>query len=418
MALRQLARDASMPAILAGIIATLVSFAGPLVIIFQAASGLPPAQLASWVWAIAMGSGVLGVALSLRYRVPVVVAWSIPGSVLLVSLLPTVDFAVAVGAYLVASAVILLVGLSGLFDRLVAKLPAAIPAAMLAGILFGFATELFVGMKAQPLLVLAMFAGFFVGRRLFPRYAVVLVLLIGIVIALGSGQVRGQLPALQLTAPVWVMPRFDWQAVLNIALPLVVVAITGQFMPGIALLRSSGYHTPAAGPLVAWSAAGSALLAPFGCHGLNLAAVTAALCTGPEAHDDPARRYVAGVSGGVLYLLLGLFAGAVLALFATLPKELIATLAGLALFPTIASALSGAVADPGDRDAALVTFIVSASGMSLFGLGAAFWSLLLGMAAHLLLRHRRATSSSTTAPAQETPMPCSNTPSRDQGSTP
>jgi len=413
-----------MPALLAGIIATLVSFAGPLVIVFQAASGLPPAQLASWVWAIAMGSGGLGVLLSLRYRVPVVVAWSIPGSVLLVSLLPTVDFAVAVGAYLMASVVILLIGLSGAFDRLVARLPAAISAAMLAGILFGFATELFVGMKAQPLLVLAMFTGFFVGRRLFPRYAVVLVLVVGIVVALTSGQMRGSLPALQLTTPVWVAPRFEWQAMLNIALPLVVVAITGQFVPGIALLRSSGYAKPAAGPLVAWSAAGSALLAPFGCHGLNLAAVTAALCTGPEAHDDPARRYVAGVSGGVTYLLLGAFAGTVLALFAALPKELIATLAGLALFPTIASALSSAVAEPGDRDPALVTFIVSASGMSLLGLGAAFWSLVLGMAVHVLMRRRRARAAPSAtvrqniATTQETPMHSLDVQTSERGQTP
>jgi len=398
MDLRQLVRDASLPAILAGILATLVSFAGPLVIVFQAASSLPPAQLASWVWAIAIGSGVLGVLLSLRYRVPVVIAWSIPGSVLLVTLLPTVDFAVAVGAYIVASVVIALVGVSGVFDRIVAKLPPAIPAAMLAGILFGFATQLFVGMQAQPLLVLAMFAGFFVGRRLFPRYAVVLVLVIGIIIALANGTVGGGLPALAVTVPSWVMPRFDWQAVVNIALPLVVVALTGQFMPGIALLRSSGYAHPPAGPLVAWSAAGSALLAPFGCHGLNLAAVTAAMCTGPEAHDDPAKRYVAGVSGGVAYLLLGCFAGTVLALFGTLPKELIATLAGLALFPTIANALSAAVADAGDRDAALVTFIVSASGMSLFGMGAAFWSLLFGMVAHVLLRRRRAAAAAAAAP--------------------
>ncbi len=389
MDLRQLVRDASLPAILAGILATLVSFAGPLVIIFQAAASLPQAQLASWVWAIAIGSGVLGVMLSLLYRVPVVIAWSIPGSVLLVSLLPTVEFAVAVGAYIVASVVIALVGVSGVFDRIVAKLPPAIPAAMLAGILFGFATQLFVGMQAQPVMVLAMFAGFFVGRRLFPRYAVVLVLAIGIIVALAAGKVGGGLPALAITLPTWVTPRFEWQAVVNIALPLVVVALTGQFMPGIALLRSSGYAHPPAGPLVAWSAVGSALLAPFGCHGLNLAAVTAAMCTGPEAHDDPGKRYVAGVSGGIAYLLLGCFAGTVLALFGTLPKELIATLAGLALFPTIANALSAAVAVPDDRDAALVTFIVSASGMSLFGLGAAFWSLLFGMAAYLLLRRRR-----------------------------
>jgi benzoate membrane transport protein len=389
-ALGRLIRDASLPAVLAGVVATLISFAGPLVIVFQAASGLPPPLLASWVWAIAIGSGVLGLGLSLFYRVPVVIAWSIPGSVLLVSLLPTVDFAVAVGAYLVASAIMLAVGLSGAFDRIVAWLPPAITAAMLAGILFGFATKLFVGMAAQLPLVLAMFVAFFIGRRWFSRYAVVAVLLSGVAVALATGQVHGPLPALALTRPVWVSPQFDWQAIVGISIPLVVVALTGQFMPGIAVLRTSGYARPAAGPLLAWSAAGSALLAPFGCHGLNPAAVTAAICTGAEAHPDPQRRYVAGAAGGIAYLVLGCFAGTVLALFATLPKELIATLAGLALFPSIATSLTAAVADASDRDAALVTFIVCASGMSLFGLGAAFWSLLFGVATHLLLRTRRA----------------------------
>lgn len=389
-ALGRLIRDASLPAVLAGVVATLISFAGPLVIVFQAASGLPAPLLASWVWAIAIGSGVLGLGLSLFYRVPVVIAWSIPGSVLLVSLLPTVDFAVAVGAYLAASAIMLAVGLSGAFDRIVAWLPPAITAAMLAGILFGFATKLFVGMAAQLPLVLAMFVAFFIGRRWFSRYAVVAVLLSGVAVALATGQVHGPLPALALTRPVWVSPQFDWQAIVGISIPLVVVALTGQFMPGIAVLRTSGYARPAAGPLLAWSAAGSALLAPFGCHGLNPAAVTAAICTGPEAHPDPQRRYVAGAAGGIAYLVLGCFAGTVLALFATLPKELIATLAGLALFPSIATSLTAAVADASDRDAALVTFIVCASGMSLFGLGAAFWSLLFGVATHLLLRGRRA----------------------------
>jgi benzoate membrane transport protein len=389
-ALGQLIRDASLPAVLAGVVATLISFAGPLVIVFQAASGLPAPLLASWVWAIAIGSGVLGLGLSLFYRVPVVIAWSIPGSVLLVSLLPTVDFAVAVGAYLVASAVMLAVGLSGAFDRIVAWLPPAITAAMLAGILFGFATKLFVGMAAQLPLVLAMFVAFFIGRRWFARYAVVAVLLSGVAVALATGQVHGPLPALALTRPLWVSPQFDWQAIVGISIPLVVVALTGQFMPGIAVLRTSGYARPAAGPLLAWSAAGSALLAPFGCHGLNPAAVTAAICTGAEAHPDPQRRYVAGAAGAIAYLVLGCFAGTVLALLATLPKELIATLAGLALFPSIATSLTAAVADARDRDAALVTFIVCASGMSLFGLGAAFWSLVFGVATHLLMRGRRA----------------------------
>ena len=388
-ALRQLCRDASPSAVLAGVVATLISFAGPLVIVFQAAAALPAPLLASWVWAICIGSGVLGIVLSLRYRVPVVIAWSIPGSVLLVGLLPTLDYAVVIGAYLVASVLLLAIGLSGAFDRIVARLPPAITAAMLAGVLFGFATKAFVGMAAQVWLVLAMFAAFFVGRRWFARYAVVAVLITGVLVAALCGQLHGPLPALALTTPVWVAPRLEWQAIVSLGLPLLVVALTGQFMPGMAVLRTSGYARPAARPLLVWSGVASALLAPFGCHGLNPGAVTAALCTGPEAHPRAERRYVAGISGGVAYLLLGSVAGSVVALFSTLPRELVATLAGLALFPSIANALGTALAAPDARDAALVTFIVGASGMSLLGLGAAFWSLVFGLAAHLLLTWRR-----------------------------
>ncbi|MFD1561106.1 benzoate/H(+) symporter BenE family transporter [Paraburkholderia silviterrae] len=385
-ALRQLVKDCSLPALLAGCIATLISFAGPLVIVFQAAQGLPHAVLESWVWSIAVGSGVLGIVLSLRYKVPVVIAWSAPGSALLITLLPTVDYAAAVGAYLAASLVIFLVGITGTFDKIVSRLPAGISAAMLAGILFGFTAKMFVVLPAQPVLVGAMFIAFFIGRRAFPRYAVVGVLIVGALVSVAGGKLTGQAPSLQFTSPVWTTPRFDWQAIVNISLPLVVVALTGQWVPGMAVMRNAGYAKPSAGPVIAWSSAVSAVLAPFGCHGLNLAAITAAICTGHEAHEDPAKRYVAGVSGGLLYIALGAVAATVLSLFAMLPRELIAALAGLALFPTIASALAASMADVGERDAALVTFIVSASGMSLFGLGAAFWGLLFGLGAHALLR--------------------------------
>lgn len=392
---KALLNDASLPAIVAGSVATLISFAGPLVLVFQAAQGLPHALLESWVWTISIGSGLLGIVLSLRYKVPVVVAWSAPGSALLITLLPTVSFPEAVGAYLIASLATFTIGMSGTFDKIVARLPAGISAAMLAGILFGFAAKMFVVLPAQPLLVGAMFAAFFIGRRLSRRYAVVAVLVVGTLVSVLGGKLTGHVPSLQFTVPLWTTPRVSWQAVVNITLPLTVVALTGQWVPGMAVLRNSGYTRPPAGPLIAWSSAVSAVLAPFGCHGLNLAAITAAICTGHEAHADPEKRYVAGVAGGVLYLVLGCVAATVLSLFAMLPKELIAALAGLALFPTIANALAASMSDVQDRDAALVTFIVSASGMSLLGLGAAFWGLLFGLAAHALLRwklSRRATA--------------------------
>lgn len=377
--------DISLSAVLAGVVATLISYAGPLVIVFQAARGLDPALLESWVWTISIGSGVLGILLSLKYRVPVIIAWSAPGSALLITLLPTVPFSQAVGAYLMASVATFLIGITGTFDRIIRRLPPGISAAMLAGILFGFAARTFSILPSQPALVGTMFVVFFIGRRWFPRYAAFAVLLAGVIVAAASGMITGAVPSLQFTVPTWTTPSFSWQAAINIAIPLVVVALTGQWVPGIAVLRANGYQQPDAGRLIAWVSVGSTVLAPFGCHGLNLAAITAAICAGKESHEDPARRYIAGLSGGALYLALGCFSATVLALFALLPPALIAALAGLALFPTIGTALAAAMVDPGDRDAALVTFIVSASGMTLLGLGSAFWGLFFGLAAHGLL---------------------------------
>ncbi|RAI63720.1 benzoate transporter [Pseudomonas fluorescens] len=379
-------QDFSLSAAVAGFIATVISYAGPLVIIFQAAEAahLSREVLSSWIWAISIGSAVLGIALSLRYRVPVIIAWSAPGSALLVTLLPDISMAEAVGAYLVSSLIIFVVGLSGAFDRIISKLPAAIAAAMLAGILFSFGTGLFVSMQHQPLLVLAMFACYLICKRVMPRYAVMMVLLVGCSIAAFTGELHREALVIGLATPMWITPEFSLGAILNIALPLVMVALTGQFVPGMAVLRASGYPTPAS-PIIASSALGTALLAPFGCHGLNLAAITAAICTGRESHEDPRKRYVAGVVGGLCYLLLGIFGATLVSLFSAFPKELIAALAGLALFAAIAGALTGAMAVPSDREAALVTFLVTASGMTLFGLSAAFWGLIFGMVTHVLL---------------------------------
>ncbi|MHA6235490.1 benzoate/H(+) symporter BenE family transporter [Pseudomonas fluorescens group sp. PF-69] len=388
--MKGLMRDFSLSAAVAGFIATVISYAGPLVIIFQAADAahLSRELLSSWVWAISIGSALLGIGLSLRYRVPIIIAWSAPGSALLVALLPGISMNEAVGAYLLSSLIIFLVGISGAFDRVIGKLPGAIAAAMLAGILLRFGTGLFVSLQGQPGLVLAMFATYLVCKRLLPRYAVMAVLVMGCVIAMLTGQLHREALVIGLATPVWVTPQFSLSATLNVALPLVMVALTGQFVPGMAVLRASGYATPAS-PIIACSALGTALLAPFGCHGLNLAAITAAICTGREAHEDPGKRYVAGVVGGLCYLVLGIFGATLVSLFAAFPKELIAALAGLALFAAIAGALANAMAVPHDREAALVTFLTTASGMSLFGLSAAFWGLIFGMTAHLLSGARR-----------------------------
>ncbi|MDC0690531.1 benzoate/H(+) symporter BenE family transporter [Mitsuaria sp. RG] len=385
-----LRKDFSLSALVAGLIAVIISYAGPLIIVFQAAdqAGLDNAATASWIWAISIGSGLTGLLLSWKLRVPVITAWSTPGAALLVSMLPSVSLAQAVGAYIVASLLIAVIALSGAFDNLMNRLPKAIAAAMLAGILFRFGAELFSSIRLQPLLVLSMLASYLLFKRLSPRYAILSVLIVGCGLAAGLGQLDTQALVLEMTIPTWTSPQWSWQAIVNIGLPLALVSLTGQSVPGIAVLRTSGYQVPAR-PIVSVTALGSLLLAPFGCHGVNLAAITAAICTGREAHENPDKRYIAGMACGAFYLLMGSFGATLASVFAALPRELIAALAGLALFGAIANGLAGAMSDEKQREPALITFLVTASGMSLLGLGAAFWGLIFGLAAHFALSYSR-----------------------------
>ncbi|MBA6067122.1 benzoate/H(+) symporter BenE family transporter [Pseudomonas mosselii] len=387
-----LRKDFSVSALVAGLIAVIISYAGPLIIVFQAAdqAGLGNEATASWIWAISIGSGLTGLLLSWKLRVPVITAWSTPGAALLVSMLPSVSLAQAVGAYIVASLLIGVIALSGAFDKLMNRLPKAIAAAMLAGILFRFGAELFSSIRLQPVLVLSMLASYLLFKRLSPRYAILSVLIVGCGLAAGLGQLDTQALVLEMTMPTWTSPQWSWQAIVNIGLPLALVSLTGQSVPGIAVLRTSGYQVPAR-PIVSVTALGSLLLAPFGCHGVNLAAITAAICTGREAHENPDKRYIAGMACGAFYLLMGSFGATLASVFAALPRELIAALAGLALFGAIANGLAGAMNDEKQREPALITFLVTASGMSLLGLGAAFWGLIFGLAAHFALSYSRTT---------------------------
>ncbi|MBN3004928.1 benzoate/H(+) symporter BenE family transporter [Chromobacterium alkanivorans] len=379
-------RDLSPSAALAAVLALLVGYSGPFLIIVHAAqsAGLSPAQLGSWIWAVSIGSGVAGLWLSWRWKAPVITAWSTPGAALLLAALPGVPYGEAVGAFLAAAAIVTLLGVSGLFDRLMKVFPAALAAAMLAGILFRFVAELASAAGHDPLLVVSMAALFFVGRRFFPRYALPAAILLGLALAAAQGLFQ-PLPTHGGGGPLFTAPQWSWSAFFNLALPLALVALTGQFLPGMAVLSSSGYHIPARSP-VSLLGAVSMLTAPFGGHGVVLAAITAAICTGPETHPDPKRRYVAGVICGALYLAIGAAGGALASLILTLPKALVATAAGLALFGTLASSLSAALGDEGRREAALITFVVAASGVSIAGLGAPLWALLAGGAVALILR--------------------------------
>jgi benzoate membrane transport protein len=389
VAKRSLLRDLSLPAVVAGFITVLVGFASSAVIVFQAAQavGATQAQIASWMWALGLGMGVTCIGLSLRYRVPVVTAWSTPGAAMLVVGTGAVAYSDAIGAFVLAAVLGMLAGFSGVFAKVMRRVPMALAAGMLAGVLLRFGLEVFVSMGTQLGMAMAMFATWLVGRRLFPRYAVIATLLVGVGVAVAQGLLHAEQLRLELATPVFTWPTLSWPAVFGIALPLFVVTMASQNIPGVAVIRASGYDTPIS-PVIGWIGVANTVLAPFGAYGLNLAAITAAICMGREAHEDPARRYTAAVAAGAFYIVVGLFGATVAAVFAAFPKELVACVAGIALFGTIANSLAMALREESDREAALVTFLVTASGLSLGGIGSAFWGLVAGGICLVALRPR------------------------------
>jgi benzoate membrane transport protein len=380
-------RDLSVSAVVAGFVTVLVGFASAAVIVFQAAGavGATEAQVSSWLLALGLGMGLTCSLLSLRYRVPIVTAWSTPGAALLATSGAGLSIEEATGAFLVSAALVTLVGFSGWFERAMDRIPVPIASGMLAGVLLRFGLGLFTAMSTQLTLALAMFLAYLAARRLAPRYAVIVALLVGVAIALVQGLLHVDAVRLALARPVWVTPRFTPGAVVGVALPLFVVTMASQNVPGVAVIRASGYTVPIS-PLIGWTGLANLALAPFGAFTVNLAAITAAICMGREAHEDPRRRYVAAVFAGIFYLIVGIFGATVVALFVAFPAELVAAIAGLALLATIGNGLASAVGSENQREPALVTFLVTASGIAPAGIGSAFWGLVAGVMTLAILR--------------------------------
>lgn len=389
--MRSVLKDFSPSTLVAGFVAVLVGYTSSVAIIFQAtvALGASPAQTASWLWALGLGMGLTSLALSLWTRQPILTAWSTPGAALLAST-TGVAMPEAIGAFIVCGLLIAAAGASGAFEKLMDRIPLAIASALLAGVLARFGLDAVVSVETAPGLVLSMAAAYLAGRRLWPRYAVPGVLLAGIAVALAQGRLNfagvqgGQVFAL----PVWTAPEFSWNAVIGVALPLFLVTMASQNLPGVAAQRASGYRTPVSASIAVTGAA-TTLLAPFGGYALNLAAITAAICMGREAHEDPARRYTASIAAGLFYCLIGLAGGGVAMLLAAFPHELVAAIAGLALLGTIAGALATALKGEAHRDAAILTFLVGLSGVKLFGIGSAFWAVVAGGIATAVAGGRR-----------------------------
>ncbi|RJG13487.1 benzoate transporter BenE [Pseudomonas cavernicola] len=383
--LRPLA-DSSPSAVVAGFIAMMTGYTSSLVLMFQAgqAAGLTSGQISSWIWALSIGMAICSIGLSLRYRTPVTVAWSTPGAALLITSLSGVTYGEAIGAYITCAVLVTICGLTGSFERLVKRLPASLAAALLAGILFKIGSEIFVAAQHRTGLVLGMFFTYLLIKRLQPRYAVLAALLVGTALSGAQGLLDFSGFSLEMATPVWTTPSFSLAATISIGIPLFVVAMTSQNMPGIAVLRADGYWLPAS-PLITVTGIASLLLAPFGSHGINLAAISAAICTGPHAHEDRSKRYTAAVWCGVFYGIAGIFGATLAALFAALPKELVLSIAALALFGSIINGLTNAMSEAKEREAALITFMVTASGFSLFSIGSAFWGIVAGVLTLLIL---------------------------------
>ena len=390
-------KDLSLSAFTAGFVAVLVGFTSSVAIVFQAAQAFKatPEVLTSWMWALGLGMGLCTLVPSLWLRKPVMVAWSTPGAAVLATAGLAGGFSrgEAVGAFMVSAVLIILCGVTGWFERVMDKIPVAIASALLAGVLARFGLQAFAAAESALPLVLLMLGTYLLGRRLVPRYAVVATLVVGVVFVMAAGQLGSKPISLALAMPVLTVPQFSYGAIVSLAIPLFVVTMASQNMPGVAAIQAAGYGGKQGIPvsrILTLTGIATLVLAPFGAFALNLSAITAAICMGREAHSDPARRYTAAVSCGAIYVLLGIFGGTVAGLLTAFPRELIAAIAGLALLGTIGGGLAVAVRDERHREAALITFLVTLSGVVVAGIGSAFWGVVAGALALLIQQFGRA----------------------------
>jgi len=380
--------DFSVQALGQGLLVALVGYASSAAILIQGlmAVGASVSQVASALVLIGILMGVVAVALSWSLRMPISIAWSTPGMALLATTGAVAGgFPAAVAAFIAVGALIMLTGLWTPLGRLVAAIPKAIASAMLAGILLKLCLAPFLAIGKVPWLAGAVLLTWLLFMRIARGYAVPAAVTVALVAMAFDAPFAGMAAADFIPHLELVMPVFTWEAMINIALPLFIVTMAGQNLPGLAVLAVYGYR-PRAAPLLLSTGAASVAGAPFGMPTINLAAITAALGAGPDAHADPARRYVAGIFGGVGYVLLTALAGIAAVLVARSPPVLIEAVAGLALIGAFGSAMLNAVQDEDGRLPGLVTFLVTASGLSLFGIGSAFWGLVIGLGVHHVLR--------------------------------
>lgn len=388
--MKTILKDFSLSTVIAGAIAVLVGYASSAVIVYEAAlaSGASTLQASSWLGILCVSMGALTVILSLKYKIPIMFAWSTAGGALLISSVQGIPMPEIIGAFVFSAALVFLCGITGLFERIMNRIPVAIASAMLAGVLLHFALDVFIAMKSQLALSCTMFTIYIVGRRFFPRYNIVVVLISGMMVAWLKDLIHFQPMNFTVLNPIYVHPVFNLATIISVGVPLFVVTMSSQNLTGVAVMKTFGYR-PKVSKLISWSGLVNLLIAPFGGYTLNLSAITAAICMGPEAHPDTDKRYTAAVSSGLIYIVIGLYSSAMVGVFSALPRELVILIAGLALMGTVTSSLEIVFEHKDDREAAMITFFVTASGVSLFGVGAAFWGLIAGTIVSIIFKFRR-----------------------------
>ncbi len=385
------ASSLTFPTLLSGFVAVLVGYASSAAIIWQAAAaaGATAPQIAGWMTALGLGMGISTLGLSWWYKAPVLTAWSTPGAALLATSLHGVTLSETIGIFIFANALIVICGVSGLFARLMKIIPHSLAAAMLAGVLLRFGLQAFSNLEGHLLLCGSMLLAWLLTKAFAPRYAIVATLLVGGLVAALKGDVVTDRLTFALVMPEFIAPTFNLTTLISIGLPFFLVTMASQNAPGFATMKASGYPV-AVSPLIIVTGGLALLLSPFGVYSICIAAITAAICQSPDAHPDVGKRWLAAAAAGIFYLLAGIFGGSISGLMAALPLSWIQTLAGLALLGTISGSLHQALHNEAERDAAIVTFLLTASGATLAGIGSAFWGLVAGGVCYaLLLRTRR-----------------------------
>ncbi|WP_111884262.1 benzoate/H(+) symporter BenE family transporter [Acinetobacter sp. CFCC 11171] len=388
--MQKLLQDFSIPAAFAGFITFLVGISVSAVLVIQSAQmlGANTAEITSWFWALGLGIGLSGLILSWKFKYPVATSWSTAGLALILATANGYSMNAALGAFLVCGLLTAVLGFLGIFEKILRYIPQCLTSAMLAGVLLKFGIELFVNLQNEWAFVLGLLAAYVISKRLLPRYSIVITVIIGIMLCpllLGF-----QLPALnlELAQPVWVTPEFSISAILGLALPLFVINMASQYLPGLAMIKSYGYQ-PHVNQLIGWTGTAQTLLAPFGCFSVNIAAISAAISLDDQAHPDEKKRYIAGMTCGFFYILMGLFAATLVSFLTAFPLVFITALAGIALLGTIGHNIVIAFQEASERDAALLTFLFSASGVQFFGIGSAFWGLVFGLVVHAIFKYKR-----------------------------